>query len=80
MNYECRPISWIVEPSGEPLFSEMGTTVTIVDEASGEFVEVSQHGHPDLGKIQINPDEWPSLQAAIDYAISLCKRQEIDTE
>ena len=45
-----------VVPVGQPLFSEMATTITIVDEAAGEYVEVCQSGRHDVGKIAINAE------------------------
>ena len=62
-----------VGPEDEPLFSEMFTTVEIVDEAAGEFVEVLQDGGPGIGKIQINPEEWPMLRAAINRLVKQCR-------
>ena len=72
-DYIVRNIGQAVLPSGESLYSEMATIVTIVDEAAGEFVEVEQHGRSDLGKIAINPEEWPTLRAAIDTLIGECR-------
>ena len=71
--YEARVISVSVQPQDEPIFSEMATMVTIVDEAAGEFVEVSQSGRADLGKIAINPEEWPELRDAIQRMVNSCK-------
>jgi len=71
--YETRTLSVIVVAKGEPIFSEMATRVEIVDEAGGEYVEVSQHGRPDLGKISINPEEWPMLRDAIDSMVAQCR-------
>jgi len=73
MNYESRIISMIVAPENQPIYSEQATTVTIVDEAGGEFVEVSQHGTADIGKILINPEEWPELRHTIDRMIGMCR-------
>ena len=75
MDYEIRTTSMIVLPTTEPLFSEMATTVTIVDEAGGELVEVSQSGHEDLGKIAITSEEWPHLRQAIDTLIAQCRNE-----
>lgn len=46
------------------LFHEMGFEIEIVDEASGEFVEVrsNSEGHP----LRIDCSEWPFLRDAID--------------
>ena len=71
--YETRTITLMVVPAGESIFSEMATTVSIVDEAAGEFVEVSQSGRQDLGKIAISPEEWPTLRDAIDSLIACCR-------
>lgn len=72
-NYETRTTSMTVAPKGEPLFSEQATAVTIVDESGGEFVEVCQSGRSDLGKIAINPEEWPALREAIQVMIENCR-------
>lgn len=73
MSYEVRTSSVIVVPKGQPIFSEQATTVTIVDEASGEYIEVCQSGRTDLGKIAITPEEWPTLRDAIESLIGLCR-------
>ena len=62
----------MILPETEPIFSERGTRIEIVDESAGEYVEVSQEGRTDLGKIAIEPEEWPELRAAIDRMIANC--------
>jgi hypothetical protein len=52
----------------------MATSITICDEAAGEFVEIEQTGR-DLGKIAIAPEQWPSIRDAIDNAINCCRPQ-----
>ena len=76
MKYETRVTALVVLPVGQPTFSEMATTIEICDEAAGEFVEVTQHGRVDIGKIQINPEEWPSLREAIDRMIKACRKDD----
>lgn len=71
--YEKRLTAFSVGPPDEPLFSEMATTVRIDDESGGEFVAVEQHGRTDVGKICINPEEWPVLRETIDELITLCR-------
>ena len=71
--YEIRTTALTVAPVGDSTYSEMATTIAIADEAAGEFVEVTQHGRVDIGKIQINPEEWPSLREAIDRMITECR-------
>ena len=73
MTYETRVTQMTVVPKTEPLLSEMATEVTIVDQAGGEYVEVKQQGRTDLGKIAINPEEWPMLKRAIDTLIAECR-------
>ena len=72
-DYETRTTCLVVAPKGEPIFSETATHVQIVDEAGGEFVELKQSASPVLGKIQINPEEWPFLRSAIDQLIASCR-------
>lgn len=76
IEYETREISVIVVPKSHPTFSEFATHVRITDEAGagGEYVEVEQIARDDLGKIAINPEEWPALRAAIDRMIGECRK------
>lgn len=67
--YEVRTTQVTVAPKGDPIFSEQASHVRIVDEAGGEFVEVVQ----EQGTIQIDPEEWPHLRAAIEGIISRCE-------
>lgn len=53
----------------------MATTVEIIDEAAGEFVVVEQHGRTGIGKIMINPEEWPAIRRAIDRMIRECREE-----
>jgi hypothetical protein len=56
------------------LFSERATTISIVDEDAGEFVEVSQSpDNQDAGKITIDKDEWPSIRDAIECLLRQCR-------
>jgi hypothetical protein len=72
--YALRPIAWSVSPLEEPLFSELATTITIVDEAGGEFLEVEQPG-TGTRKIRIDPEEWPAIRDAINHAMECCKKE-----
>ena len=65
-DHETRTLSIIVLPEGEAVFSEMATTITIVDDAGGEFVVIEQSAIVDAGKIRIDPTEWTALKSAID--------------
>ena len=72
MKLITRPIKWTIIPDGGPLFDESATEIEIVDEAAGEFVEISQ-SMEGYGKIGIEPSDWPTLRAAIDAAVKQCK-------
>jgi len=62
-----------ITPDGEPLFSERATDVLIEDVAAGEFVVVEQRADG-MGKIAIDPDEWPTLRAAINRMVKGCRK------
>ena len=76
MGFETRVTAVTVCKTGEPIFSGYATRVEIVDEAAGEFVEVSQAGREGGGKIAIDPAEWPELRAAIDDLLAACRETE----
>jgi hypothetical protein len=71
--YETRTISIVVLPTGAEIFSERATTVSICDDAGGEFVEIEQPASLQPGKIKLDPEEWPMLRAAIDRMIEECR-------
>ena len=73
MNYETRTVKVSVAPKGEPLFHNGVTNIEIVDEAAGEFLEVTQCNDSNEGKISIEKSEWPTLRAAIDQRIRECR-------
>ena len=56
------------------MYSDRATDITIVDEGGGEFVEVEQH-LDEYGKIGINPEEWPTIRAAIDKMVKECREE-----
>ena len=78
--YETRVLSLIVLPEGEAIFSEQATTVTIEDEAGGEFIVVEQPGLVDAGKIRIDRAEWPAIREAIESMIKERRPMEITKE
>ena len=43
--------------------------IEIVDEAAGEFLEVSQEG----GKLRFDKEEWPHVRDAIEKMFKLCR-------
>ena len=62
---------------GQPLFAEGTTTVSIVDEAGGEFIEISQCDDDNEGKIRIDRHEWDHLKLMIESMMT--NIQENDT-
>jgi hypothetical protein len=69
-----RSVKWVVGAVDEPVFSESLTSVEIIDEGQGEFVQVSQNEDECVSqKIKISPEEWPELQNAINHAIRMCQ-------
>ena len=67
MTYETRTTKMIVGVKGEQIFCESITEVEIIDEAAGEFLEVSQEG----GKLRFDAEEWPHVRDAIDKMFKL---------
>ena len=74
INYETRITQVVVVPEGEPMRSELATTIEIEDEAEGmEFLIVRQNLKPEA-YVRIYPQEWPAIRAAIDDMMARCRR------
>ncbi len=73
MTLEKRILSVVVLPEGEAIFHESATTISIDDDAGGEFVTVSQCRDEHNVKISINPEEWPAIREAIDEMVKECR-------
>jgi hypothetical protein len=69
---KIRTTQLTVAPSGAPIFSEQAYTVTIDDQAAGEYVVVHAMDG-DAGKLTIEPQDWPALREAIDTLIGDCQ-------
>lgn len=76
MTYETRVTRLTVVPQGEPIYGELATHVEIVDEAAGEFVEISKTTLVGREVVGIDPVEWPALRDAIQKMISECRSKE----
>ncbi len=63
----------VVVEDGEVLHHDSATTITIEDEAAGEFVTISQHIDEGVMTLKVDPAEWPTLRDAIDMMISKCR-------
>jgi hypothetical protein len=73
MTFEKRITAMTICKKGEPIYSDYATQVQIVDEAAGEFIEVSQACREGGGKIAIAAEEWPALREAIDELLGDCR-------
>jgi hypothetical protein len=74
MSYTTRTTQISIMPLGEPIFSELCTRITIEDEGAGEFISVRQlKSRGQDQQIDIDPEEWPVLMAAIERIVSECK-------
>jgi hypothetical protein len=63
-----------VMPEGEPIYSPRATTITIEDEAAGEYVKIEQRpDDKEAGAIYISPEDWPELRDAINQMIEACR-------
>jgi hypothetical protein len=76
MNFETRTLKIAVVPNGKPIFDNQVTEIEIVDEAAGEFLEISQCNDSNQGKIAICKNEWPEIRSAIDKMIKECRDNE----
>jgi hypothetical protein len=59
----------IVGIKGQQIFDDSVTEIEIVDEAAGEFLEISQEG----GKLRFDLEEWPHVRAAVEKMFKLCR-------
>ncbi len=59
----------IVGVKGQQIFDDSVTEIEIVDEAAGEFLEISQEG----GKLRFDPEEWPHVRDAVEKMFKLCR-------
>ena len=75
MSLETRTTQITVLPEGEPIFSQLAYSITIEDEAAGEYVLVRSANQKDGSEVElwIGPDEWPTLRDAIDRMIAECR-------
>lgn len=73
MELEERITALTLSPKGEPLFSEYITSVSIDDEAGGEFVRIQQFPEGDVEEIRIDPAEWPAIRSAVDKMVAACR-------
>jgi hypothetical protein len=81
MKYVTRVTRVTVLPEGEPIYSELATNISIVDEVAGEFVEIEQQSDkhdPTPQRITVTTEEWPVLRGSIEEMLKLCNKTETE--
>jgi len=74
MDYETRTLKIGVCRKGEQIFHESMTEIEIVDEVAGEFLKITQcPDDKEIQEIRIDPEEWPTMKAAIDKMFKECR-------
>lgn len=65
-----------VLPDNCSIFELVATHIAIDDEGAGEYVTITQHTTDRHGDhvVNINPDEWPAIRAAVNKLIKECKK------
>ena len=77
MKYIKRITSIMILPEGEPIFCETGTTISITDDAAGEYLKISQcHEELKSGEFCITSDEWPAIREGIDMMVNEIAKHE----
>lgn len=69
--FETRVTQVTVAPANAPVFHDMATQISIIDEGAGEYVSVEQS---EGGGIKITAEEWPEIQEQIDSMIERCRK------
>lgn len=72
LELQSRPVSWVLVPKRGPIFDESGYTVSIEDDAGGEYVKIESHDD-DGSAITVDPEQWPKLRALIDIVAKQCQ-------
>lgn len=78
---KTHPIAWMIRPNGASMFDERAIEIRLEDEAAGPFIVVKiQLDELKPGEISIDPEEWPTLRAAIDAAVMAANEIENDVK
>lgn len=64
----------MVIPDEKTCADEGVTIIGIDDEGGGAFVTVRQEEQLNANEIRIDPDEWPTVRAAINRMVRECGR------
>jgi hypothetical protein len=60
-----RILSMALLPEGEPIYSERGYTVSIEDEAAGEYLKLS-NGQDENNCITFEAGDWPLIRGLVN--------------
>ena len=61
-----------IVPEGEPIFSELGYTIEIDDEAGGEYIHFKDGSiRESTDGVKFSPEDWPTLRDGIDRMVKL---------
>lgn len=66
---EVRATQWTMTPMGKPVSDKRAITLSIKDDAFGEFLTIKNGDDSNGGSFRFDPDEWPVLRALIDEAV-----------
>ncbi len=73
--FSTRTTRIVFGPAGCGVLDDQATTIEIVDEGAGEYVNVSQLKETPAGKgVAINMEEWPALRDAIESMVNQCRK------
>lgn len=72
--FEVRVTQFTVSEKNKPIFDESAISVSIDDEAGGEFVRIRSNLDSDgRGIASLDVLQWPALRSAIDYMVKQCR-------
>ena len=69
---ESRALKWFVGNPEDPIFSDNGYTIEIMDEAGGEFLGITSNHEPE-SCFKIDKSDWNELKECIDLAFGALK-------
>jgi len=65
-----------IVPEGEPIYTEMGYSVEIDDEAGGEFIVIKDGSTREKIGVSIDPKDWPAVRDCVEQIIYSIKNHE----
>lgn len=59
-----------------PIFGETALKIRIEDEGGGMFIVLEQ----EIGKVMVDPDEWPHVRNAVERLLDEIKAHEVNND